>query len=56
MMGLKSGEDALLGNVLKVGAAMEPCLGGALAGMGGEAEAAATGGERNVGALRTRLD
>jgi len=54
ILGLKSGEDALLGNVLKVGAA-GTVLGGALTGMEGEEEAAAIGGERNVEALRTRL-
>jgi len=52
--GLKSGKDALLGNVLKVGG-YGTLLGGALAGMEGEEEAAAIGGERNVEALRTRL-
>ncbi len=54
IMGLKSGKDALLGNVLKVGA-YGTALGGALTGMEGEEEAAAIGGERNVEALRTRL-
>ena len=54
IMGLKSGKDALLGNVLKVGG-YGTLLGGALAGMEGEEEAAAIGGERNVEALRTRL-
>jgi hypothetical protein len=53
-LGLKSGKDALLGNVLKVGG-YGTLLGGALAGMEGEEEAAAIGGERNVEALRTRL-
>src|SRR5210317_1156342 len=52
--GLKSGEDNLLGNVLKVGG-YGTLLGGALTGMEGEEEAAAIGGERNVEALRTRL-
>src|SRR6056300_940887 len=54
IMGLKSGKDALLGNVLKVGA-YGTALGGALTGMEGEEEASAIGGERNVEALRTRL-
>jgi len=54
IMGLKEGKDALLGNVLKVGG-YGTLLGGALAGMEGEEEAAAIGGERNVEALRTRL-
>ena len=54
IMGLKSGKDALLGNVLKVGG-YGTLLGGALAGMEGEEESAAIGGERNVEALRTRL-
>jgi hypothetical protein len=53
MIGLKSGEDALLGNVLKVGAA-GTVLGGVLGGMGDE-EQDSIGGERNVEALRTRL-
>jgi hypothetical protein len=53
IMGLKSGKDALLGNVLKVGG-YGTLLGGALAGMGGEQEDS-IGGERNVEALRTRL-
>jgi len=52
--GLKSGADNLAGNVLKVGG-YGTLLGGALAGMEGEEEAAAIGGERNVEALRTRL-
>ena len=52
--GLKSGADNLLGNTLKVGG-YGTLLGGALAGMEGEEEAAAIGGERNVEALRTRL-
>src|SRR6056300_211772 len=54
IMGLKSGKDALLGNVLKVGG-YGTLLGGALAGMEGEEEASSIGGERNVEALRTRL-
>ena len=54
IMGLKSGKDNLAGNVLKVGG-YGTLLGGALAGMEGEEEAAAIGGERNVEALRTRL-
>jgi hypothetical protein len=55
IMGLKSGKDALLGNVAKVGLA-GTVLGGALSGYGGEEEEEATiGGERNVEALRTRL-
>jgi hypothetical protein len=52
--GLKSGEDNLLGNTLKVGA-YGTLLGGALTGMEGEEEASSIGGERNVEALRTRL-
>jgi hypothetical protein len=54
IMGLKSGKDALLGNVLKVGAA-GTVLGGALAGYGGDEEEATIGGERNVEALRAKL-
>ena len=55
IMGLKSGKDALLGNVLKVGAA-GTVLGGALSGYGGDEEEEATiGGERNVEALRAKL-
>jgi hypothetical protein len=54
IMGLKSGKDALLGNVLKVGAA-GTVLGGVLGGYGGDEEEASIGGERNIGALRTRL-
>jgi len=54
MIGLKSGKDNLLGNTLKIGA-YGTALGGALAGMEGEEEAATIGGERNVEALRTRL-
>ena len=54
ILGLKSGKDALLGNVLKVGG-YGTVLGGALAGMEGEEEASSIGGERNVEALRTRL-
>jgi hypothetical protein len=52
--GLKSGEDDLLGNVLKVGAA-GTVLGGALSGYGGEEEDTTVGGERNVEALRAKL-
>jgi len=54
ILGLKSGKDNLLGNTLKIGA-YGTALGGALAGMEGEEEAATIGGERNVEALRTRL-
>jgi len=54
IMGLKSGKDNLLGNVLKVGGA-GTILGGALSGMGGEDEEATIGGERNVEALRAKL-
>jgi len=54
IMGLKEGKDALLGNVLKVGG-YGTLLGGALAGMGGD-EQGSIGGERNVGALRIRLE
>ena len=53
IMGLKSGENALLGNTLKVGAAGS-LLGAVLGGMG-EEEQGSIGGERNIGALRTRL-
>jgi hypothetical protein len=53
IMGLKSGADNLAGNVLKVGA-YGTALGGALSGYGDE-EDTTIGGERNIGALRTRL-
>jgi hypothetical protein len=48
-MGLKSGKENLLGNVLKVGG-YGSVLGGALAGYGGDEEDT-IGGERNVEAL-----
>ena len=54
IMGLKSGKENLLGNVLKVGG-YGTLLGGALAGMGGD-EQGSIGGERNIGALRIRLE
>src|SRR5210317_2027596 len=54
LIGLKPGADNLLGNVAKVGLA-GTVLGGALSGYGGEEEEATIGGERNIGALRTRL-
>ena len=54
ILGLKSGKENLLANTLKIGG-YGTLLGGALAGMEGEEEAAAIGGERNVEALRTRL-
>src|SRR5210317_888749 len=53
IMGLKSGKENLLANTLKVGA-YGTALGGALGSMGDE-EQASIGGERNIGALRTRL-
>jgi hypothetical protein len=53
-MGLKSGKENLLGNVLKVGG-YGTVLGGALAGYGGDEEEATIGGERNVEALRAKL-
>jgi len=52
--GLKPGKDAMLGNMLKVGG-YGTLLGGALAGMEGKQEGS-IGGERNVGALRIRLE
>jgi len=52
ILGLKSGKDAMLGNMLKVGTA-GTLLGGALSGY--EDQGGTTGGERNVDALRTRL-
>jgi hypothetical protein len=54
IMGLKSGKENLLGNVLKVGG-YGTVLGGALAGYGGDEEEATIGGERNVEALRAKL-
>ncbi len=54
IMGLKGGKENLLANTLKVGG-YGTVLGGALAGMEGEQEGS-TGGERNVAALRTRLE
>jgi hypothetical protein len=53
IMGLKSGKENLLGNVLKVGG-YGTVLGGALAGYGGDEEDT-IGGERNVEALRAKL-
>jgi hypothetical protein len=53
IMGLKSGKENLLGNVLKVGG-YGSVLGGALAGYGGDEEDT-IGGERNVEALRAKL-
>jgi hypothetical protein len=53
IMGLKSGKENLLGNVLKVGG-YGTVLGGALAGYGGDKEDT-IGGERNVEALRAKL-
>jgi hypothetical protein len=53
IMGLKSGKENLLGNVLKVGG-YGTVLGGALAGYGGNEEDT-IGGERNVEALRAKL-
>jgi len=54
IMGLKSGKENLLSNVLKVGG-YGTALGGALADYGGD-EQDSIGGERNVGALRIRLE
>ena len=54
IMGLKPGKENLLANTLKVGG-YGTLLGGALAGMEGEQEGS-IGGERNVGALRIRLE
>ena len=54
ILGLKSGKEDLLGNVLKVGG-YGTILGGALAGYGGDEEEATIGGERNVEALRAKL-
>ena len=53
ILGLKSGKENLLGNVLKVGG-YGTVLGGALADYGGE-EDTTIGGERNVEALRAKL-
>jgi len=54
MMGLGSEKGDLLGNVLKVGG-YGTLLGGALAGMGDD-EQGPIGGQRNIGALRIRLE
>ena len=53
ILGLKSGKDAMLGNISKVGLA-GTVLGSALAGFGGD-EDTTIGGERNVEALRAKL-
>ena len=54
IMGLKPGKENLLANTLKVGG-YGTVLGGVLGGMEGEEESS-IGGERNVGALRARLE